>query len=98
MACEQDAGEEGVHGVCAAEEVVPGDGGVRGLRHGVWRGAADEREEGSEIGGRGAFGDGGLEVRDLAVEVEEFGEHGGFLREFGSAFDAALPGHLPVTR
>ncbi len=35
-----------------------------------------------EIGGRRALGDGGLEARDLLIEVKEFREDRGLVREF----------------
>ena len=50
-----------------------------------------------EVGGRGAFGYGGLKARDLLVEIQQLGKDGRFLREFLRTFDSSLPGHLPVT-
>jgi hypothetical protein len=59
-----------MHRVGAAQQVIPGDSGAGGLRHEVGSGAANEREECFEVGGRGAFGYGGLKARDLLIEVQ----------------------------
>ena len=70
--------------------------GAGGLRHGVGGGAADEGQEGFQIGRRGAFGYGGLKARDLLVEVEHLGQDGRLLCEFLRTFHPPLPRHLPV--
>ena len=91
---QEDAREEGVHRVGAPQQVVPGDAGVGGLRHGVGSGAADQRQQRFQIGGRGTFGYGGLKARDLLIEIQQLGQDGRLLREFLRTFDPPLPGHL----